>query len=139
MLSLERHATSKIRTADDLGDLKTLGFRGEAIPSIASVSHMTIETRDHPSSVGTRIDVEGGQIRQVSEIGRDLGTSVAVDQVFYNTPARRKFLKKPESEQIVINSIMRRFMLSRPKIAFKMMSNNKIVYDLIVYLDCTHA
>ena len=71
LLSLERHATSKIRNAADLWNLRTLGFRGEAIPSIAAVSKMIIQSRDHSSPVGTRIDIEGGTIRQVSEVGRD--------------------------------------------------------------------
>ncbi|HCK10614.1 MAG TPA: DNA mismatch repair endonuclease MutL [Candidatus Latescibacteria bacterium] len=130
MLSLERHATSKIRTADDLADLKTLGFRGEAIPSIAAVSHMTIETRDHPSSVGTRINVEGGQIRQVSEIGRDLGTSVSVDQVFYNTPARRKFLKGAQTEWRHISQTVTGVALANPGISFSLRHDGREILKI---------
>lgn len=118
LLSLERHATSKIREADDLWKLRTLGFRGEAIPSIAAVSRMTIETRDGTSPVGTRVDVDGGVIKQVSEIGRSPGTSILVERLFHNTPARRKFLKAAETEWRHISQTVTGLALANPSISF---------------------
>ena len=118
LLSLERHATSKIRSAADLWSLKTLGFRGEAIPSIAAVSRMTIETRDRTSATGTRIDIDGGTIRQVADVGRGPGTTVAVEQVFHNTPARRKFLKGADTEWRHISQTVAGLALANPGIGF---------------------
>jgi DNA mismatch repair protein MutL len=118
LLCLERHATSKIRGADDLWQLRTLGFRGEAIPSIAAVSKMTIETRDGSSPAGTRIDIDGGVIRQVAEVGRSEGTSISVDQVFHNTPARRKFLKGADTEWRHISQTVTGLALANPDIGF---------------------
>ena len=118
LLCLERHATSKIRDAKDLWSLRTLGFRGEAIPSIAAISKMTIETRDRSSNVGTRIDIDGGVIRQVSEVGRNPGTTIAIDQIFHNTPARRKFLKGAETEWRHISQTVTGLALANPEIGF---------------------
>jgi DNA mismatch repair protein MutL len=120
LLCIERHATSKIRSAEDLWDLRTLGFRGEALPSIAAISRTTIETRDHESSLGTRIDMDGGVIRQVSEVGRNRGTTVDVNRVFYNTPARRKFLKGTETEWRHISQTLTSVAMANPEIAFSL-------------------
>jgi DNA mismatch repair protein MutL len=98
LLSIERYATSKIYSQDDLFAIKTLGFRGEALPSIASVSRFTLVTRDRGSDAGTEIVIDGGKIKTVSEIGAPVGTMIAVKQLFFNTPARRKFLKSIPTE-----------------------------------------
>src|SRR6266581_2888544 len=97
-LAIERHATSKIRRADDLGAIMTLGFRGEALPSIASVSHFRLRTRARGSESGTEIRVNAGIIESIVEAGGPEGTMVEVADVFYNLPARRKFLKSDAAE-----------------------------------------
>ena len=101
LLCLERHATSKIQSADDLASIATMGFRGEAIPSIASVGRMTLTTlsRENESGEGTRIEIHGGKIRQVESAGHAAGTTVEIRSLFYNLPARRKFLRTPETER----------------------------------------
>src|SRR5215218_4171540 len=92
-LAIERHATSKIAQAEDLGAIDTLGFRGEALPSIASVSHFTLRTRARGTHSGTEIKVNAGTVASVREIGAPEGTCIEVADLFYNLPARRKFLK----------------------------------------------
>ncbi len=130
-LAFQRHATSKIEILDDLNNIKTLGFRGEALPSIASVSR--ISTRSSlDGQTSSEIIIHGGQIKSFESIASLKGSTFKVQNLFYNTPARRKFLKKPATEQRNINKIMRRFMLSRPDVAFKLISNNKTVYDVNV-------
>jgi len=128
-LAFKRHATSKIHDLDDLNSISTLGFRGEALPSIASVSMFTAISSEIDSR-GNEIRIHGSEEKSFKPSAALIGTTCKVQNLFYNTPARRKFLKKPATEQAVINSMMRRFMLSRPEVAFKMMSNNKIVYDV---------
>jgi len=128
-LAFTRHATSKIHELEDLNSISTLGFRGEALPSIASVSMFTAISAEN-NSKGNEIQIHGTEKKSFKPSAALIGTTCKVQNLFYNTPARRKFLKKPETEQAVINSTMRRFMLSRPEVAFKMMSNNKIVYDV---------
>ena len=99
LLALERYATSKISDLSDLRTLRTLGFRGEALPSIAAVSRMVIETRHFAEELqGTRVRVESGRVRDVTSTGRDRGTTIAVHGLFFNVPARRKFLKGVETE-----------------------------------------
>ena len=93
MLAFERHATSKIKNADDLLSVATLGFRGEALPSIASVSRLRLETRAEDEAAGTVIEINGGKIARVEEAGLPLGTSITVRDLFFNTPARKKFLQ----------------------------------------------
>src|SRR5919199_6629473 len=97
-LAIERHATSKIRRADDLAAIRTLGFRGEALPSIASVSHFVLRTRAHGDGSGTEIRVNGGAVASVMEVAAAEGTVVEVNDLFYNLPARRKFLKADGAE-----------------------------------------
>jgi DNA mismatch repair protein MutL len=128
-LAFMRHATSKIKYLEDLNSITTLGFRGEALPSIASVSMFTALSSEKDSN-GYEIKINGSEEKSFKPAAGLSGTTCKVQNLFYNTPARRKFLKKPETEQSVINSMMRRFMLSRPEVAFKMISNNKIVYDV---------
>ena len=118
LLCLERHATSKIRCVEDLWDLRTLGFRGEALPSIVSISKTTIESRDQASTLGTRIDIDGGVIRQVSEVGRNQGTTLDVDRIFFNTPARRKFLKGADTEWRHVSKTVTALALANPNVSF---------------------
>ena len=130
-LAFMRHATSKIKDLEDLNSITTLGFRGEALPSIASVSMFTAISSEKESN-GFETKINGSEEKSFKPIASLEGTTCKVQNLFYNTPARRKFLKKPETEQAVINTMMRRFMLSRPEVAFKMLSNDKIVYDVSI-------
>ena len=128
-LAFQRHATSKIDKLDDLNNIDTLGFRGEALPSIASVSRLSAcSSIDGKKSF--EIKIHGSKVKSFKNIARLKGSSFKVHNLFYNVPARRKFLKKPETEQGEINKVMRRFMLSMPNVSFKMLSNGKTVYDL---------
>lgn len=126
MLSIERYATSKIRTDADLFSIKTLGFRGEALPSIASVSHFSLITRDEYSETGTQILVDGGKIKSVTEVGAPVGTMIDVKNLFYNTPARRKFLKSTNAEMGHIADILSGIALGRPEIGFQLVHNGKM-------------
>ena len=130
-LAFMRHATSKIKDLEDLNSITILGFRGEALPSFASVSMFTAISSEKESN-GFEIKINGSEEKSFKPIASLEGTTCKVQNLFYNTPARRKFLKKPETEQAVINTMMRRFMLSRPEVAFKMLSNDKIVYDVSI-------
>jgi DNA mismatch repair protein MutL len=127
LLALERYATSKIYKDQDLFSIRTLGFRGEALPSIASVSRFVLTTRESSSDAGTEIKVEGGKIKSVSEIGAPAGTMVSVKQLFYNTPARRKFLKSIGTEMSHIADIVSSIAMGRPDIYFKLIHNNKTI------------
>lgn len=129
LLALERYATSKIYEDQDLFSIRTLGFRGEALPSIASVSRFVLVTRESRSDVGTEIKVEGGRIKAVSEIGAPPGTMVSVKQLFYNTPARRKFLKSIATEMSHIADIVSSTAMGRPDIQFKLIHNEKTIKD----------
>jgi DNA mismatch repair protein MutL len=126
-LSLERHATSKIRRADDLGAIRTLGFRGEALPSIASVSHFVIRTRRRGELGGTEIRVNGGAIASVQEVGAPEGTAVEVGDLFYNLPARRKFLKTDTAEAAHVSRVVTQFALGYPEIGFSLTSGPRTV------------
>src|SRR5512135_3045582 len=106
LLAFERHATSKLRTADDLLSVATLGFRGEALPSIASVSRLRLETSAGAGESGTVIEIAGGKIMKVEEAGLPAGTSINVRDLFFNTPARRKFLKAESTELAHIASLV---------------------------------
>ncbi|RPJ79894.1 MAG: DNA mismatch repair protein MutL, partial [Deltaproteobacteria bacterium] len=127
LLSIERYATSKIRTDSDLYSIKTLGFRGEALPSIASVSHFSLITRDESSETATQILIDGGKIRSVTEAGAPVGTMIDVKNLFYNTPARRKFLKSTNSEMGHIADTLSGIALGRPEIGFQLVHNGKMV------------
>jgi DNA mismatch repair protein MutL len=129
LLAMERYATSKIYNEKDLFSIQTLGFRGEAIPSIASVSRFYIETNVKGSSTGAKIFVEGGTIKKVSETGAPEGTMITVKHLFFNTPARRKFLKSDSTEFSHVADITARIALSRPDIRFKLYHNGTTVKD----------
>jgi DNA mismatch repair protein MutL len=128
-LALERHATSKIATSDDLGAIVTLGFRGEALPSIASVSHFTLQTRARGTPSGTIIRVNGGQIASVHEVGTTEGTIVEVGNLFYNLPARRKFLKSDAGEAAQVSRIVTQLALGYPEVGFSLTSSGRRVLD----------
>ena len=121
-LAVERHATSKIATPDDLGAIRTLGFRGEALPSIASVSHFVLRTRPRHLETGTEIRINGGAISSVKEIGTPPGTSVEVADLFYNLPARRKFLKSDTAEASQISRLLTQMALGYPEAGFTLTS-----------------
>ena len=128
LLAFERHATSKIRVAEDLFAISTLGFRGEALPSVAAVSRLVLETRDASESTGTRLEIAGGRLRDVKEIARDRGTLVEVRDLFFNTPARRKFLKSESTELGHIAMLVTHYALAHPEKSFRLASlTNEIV------------
>jgi DNA mismatch repair protein MutL len=125
LLSLERHATSKIKTDSDLEGILTLGFRGEALPSIASVSRFRLATREPESLEGTEVIVEGGKVRDVKACGMAPGTAISVEQIFFNTPARLKFMKSAETETGHVGDVMTRMAVSRPDVAFSCISDGR--------------
>jgi DNA mismatch repair protein MutL len=126
-LAIERHATSKIRRADDLAAILTLGFRGEALPSIASVSHFVLRTRARGQASGTEIRVNGGAVASVTEIGAAEGTVVEVNDLFYNLPARRKFLKSDGAESAQVSRIVTQLALAYPEVGFTLTSAARTV------------
>src|SRR5918999_922482 len=126
-LALERHATSKIKRADDLGRIATLGFRGEALPSIASVSHFTLRTRARGESSGTEIRINGGAIASVTEAGAPEGTSIEVADIFYNLPARRKFLRSDGAESAQVSKVVTQLALCYPEVGFTLTSAGRKV------------
>jgi DNA mismatch repair protein MutL len=130
-LSVQRHATSKLRTRDDLFAITTLGFRGEALPSIASVSRFRLLTRPRDRDAGTRVDVDGGQraAGAPSEVGCAPGTSVEVRELFYNVPARLKFLKAKPTESAHVAAVCLRAALSRPELALTLTRDGRVSHD----------
>jgi DNA mismatch repair protein MutL len=126
-LAIERHATSKIRRADDLERISTLGFRGEALPSIASVSHFRLRTRARGAPSGTEIRVNGGAVSSVVETGMPEGTLIEVSDVFYNLPARRKFLKSDAAEAAQVSRVVTQLALCYPEIGFTLTNSGRKV------------
>jgi DNA mismatch repair protein MutL len=126
-LAIERHATSKIRRSEDLGAISTLGFRGEALPSIASVSHFVLRTRARGQESGTEIRVNGGVVESVREIGAPEGTSIEVGDLFYNLPARRKFLKSDSAESAQVSRLVTQLALGYPEIGVTLNSAGRSV------------
>lgn len=122
------HATSKISCLDDLDKIGTLGFRGEALSSIASVAKITALSKTKNSESGTKIHIEGGEVLEISETGCVDGTSITVEDLFYNVPARAKFLRKPKTEESEITNLISRLILANPKIAIKYVVDGKTVY-----------
>lgn len=125
-LAILRHATSKIVKVDDLLTIGTLGFRGEALPSIASVSRFTLTTRQAGDELGTEIKISGGSLPEIGETGCGIGTTIRVEDLFFNTPARKKFLKTNNTEGGKINEFIVKLAISNPQIAFKLINNNKM-------------
>jgi len=131
LLSLERHATSKIASDDDLFTLSTLGFRGEALPSIASVSRFTLATRQGGGIEGTEIYAEGGRIKEVKACGMAEGTVITVRNLFFNTPARLKFMKSAETEAGHVGDLLTRLAISRPEVRFTYLNDGKTVFKAL--------
>ena len=130
LLSLERHATSKIRTKEDLAAIATLGFRGEALPSIASVSRFRLTTREHDAVAGTEIIVAGGKIETVRDGGEAPGTQIEVRSIFYNLPARRKFLRSENTESRNLEHQLHLQATGHPEIAFAFVRDERVVFQL---------
>ena len=130
LLSLERHATSKLRTAGDLAAILTLGFRGEAVPSIASVSRFRLVTRETDAVAGTEIVVDGGKVRDVRDAGCAPGTVIEAKALFYNMPARRKFLRAETTESAHVEHQLRLHALAAPNIRFRLRRDEREVFDL---------
>jgi DNA mismatch repair protein MutL len=128
-LAFQRYATSKIKRAEDLYAIHTLGFRGEALPSISQVSKMTLQTRTHDCLTGTKVICEGGEIKRVSETGLPVGTEVEVEQLFYNIPVKRKFLKSIRSELRFALSHFFRLSLSHPTISFRFIHDGRTLHE----------
>ena len=129
-LSLSRHATSKITGAHDLVGVRTMGFRGEALPSIASVSRFTLTSRPPDADEGFRVHVEGGVVRSERSVGTAPGTTVDVEDLFFNVPARRKFLKRAATELGHISDAVVRLALARPDVAFRLKHGRKVLLDV---------
>ncbi len=128
LLALERHATSKIAEADDLNRLATFGFRGEALPSIASVSHFTLQTREATTDAGTEVVINGGRMVHVRDCGRPVGTRIEVTHLFNSVPARRKFLKSDTTEAAHIIHGVRLYALAFPQVAFSLIEEGRVIF-----------
>ena len=135
------HATSKISSVDDLDGIGTLGFRGEALASIAAVSMVELSTKQKDSESGFKIEANGGEISKISEVARLDGTTLTVSNLFFNTPVRLKFLRKPKSEESEITSLVEKIMMSRPEVDFEYVVDGKTIYnhasgklDEVIYL-----
>lgn len=125
VLAFERHATSKIVTLEDLARIGTLGFRGEALPSIASVAKVELKTRIAETAAATLVHVEGGRLVDVKDAARDVGTTVTVRDLFFNVPARRKFMRSEATENYHLTSIITHYALAHPEIAFTLTNNGR--------------
>ena len=126
-MAFERHATSKIRSAADLQDVKSMGFRGEALASIAAIATVELVTKTEEAQIGTKIVVEGGDVLAIEDEGCSKGTSITVRNLFFNTPVRYKFLKKDYTESGYIEDVMTRIALVHPEIAIKLINSNKTI------------
>ena len=124
-LSLHRHATSKIKNQADLFRIRTLGFRGEAIPSIASISHFTVKTATADENYGTLLVAKGGEIEKQEPISTPVGTKITVENLFYNTPARLKYMKSLQSELAHIVDVVNRLSLAHPEVAFSLINDGR--------------
>lgn len=129
-LALQRHATSKIRDEADLWKIKTMGFRGEALASISSVSKMIIRSKTAEDLAGTEIQSVGGEIKLKQEVGMAAGTQIEVYDLFFNTPARQKYLKQDSTELGHVTSILNMIALAHPELSFKLVHNEKVIFDL---------
>src|ERR1051326_3792017 len=125
ILAFERHATSKLKTAEDLEAILTLGFRGEALASIASVSKVRLRTQTADDLVGTEIEINGGRMLNVRDIAFARGTELEIRDLFFNVPARRKFLKSEATESFHIANLVTHYALANPKLAFTLINNGR--------------
>ena len=129
LLAIERHATSKISKIDDLGSLSSFGFRGEAIPSISSVAQVTISSKNDSDDFGTKVRLSGGNVLSVQKIAKQTGTKIIVENLFFNVPARRKFLKSDETENNHIVSLIREFSLVKNNIKFSLFRDDELIFE----------
>ena len=129
-MSFERHATSKIKTADDLFRIRTLGFRGEALASIAAIAQVEVKTRRHEDELGTHIIIEGSTLKSQQPCASPAGTSLMIKNLFFNVPARRNFLKSDPAELRHIIDEFQRVALVNPDIAFSFHNNGKVLFQL---------
>lgn len=125
VLAFERHATSKIKTAEDLGAIATLGFRGEALASIASVARVELVTKTEATGAATRVLIEGGRMRDVRDAAHPRGTTITVRDLFFNVPARRKFLRSEATESFHLTNLVTHYALAHPEIAFTLTNNGR--------------
>ncbi|MGZ8520627.1 MAG: DNA mismatch repair endonuclease MutL, partial [Candidatus Binatia bacterium] len=130
-LAVERHATSKLREADDLFRIATLGFRGEALPSIGSIAKMAISSRPASSVSGAQLMVDGGKRGEVHAAASAVGTTIEIREIFFNTPARRKFLKAPATELSHVCDVVNRLALANPQVHFRLQHDGRTVADYI--------
>jgi len=130
LMALERHATSKLTRAEDLFSIRTLGFRGEALPSIASVSRFTLESRTRESEVGVRVEVQGSKLTKVTEVSRPVGTAITVEGLFYNIPARKKFLRTTETELSWMVNLVTQYAVIHHDKRFTLEHNNSVLIDV---------
>jgi DNA mismatch repair protein MutL len=130
VLAFERHATSKILTLEDLGRIGTLGFRGEALPSIASVAKVELKTRTAETGGATLVQIDGGRLIDVKDAARDVGTTVLIRDLFFNVPARRKFMRSEATENYHVTSIVTHYSLAHPEIAFTLTNNGREILRL---------
>ena len=138
-LAFENHATSKLSNAAQLDDIRTLGFRGEALPSIAAVARVEMTTRAKEQDAGARLIVEGGQNMSVREVGCPEGTTVIMRDLFFNIPVRRAFLKKPQYEGALVSDTVARMILGNPNISFRFINNARTIYHSFGDGDLRHA
>src|SRR6185503_15284666 len=125
ILAFERHATSKISNADDLNAIGTLGFRGEALASIASVARVELITSTESATAATRVIIEGGRMRDVKDAAHPRGTTIAVRDLFFNVPARRKFLRSEATESFHLTNLVTHYALAHPEISFTLTNNGR--------------
>lgn len=137
--AFESHATSKLRNADELSEIMTLGFRGEALPSIAAISRVTMTTKTKDADSGIRISVEGGIIGEITAAGCPNGTTIVAKDMFFNVPVRRTFIRKPAYEQSLIGELMQKMALGNPSIAFRFISSGKTLLQTYGDGDLIHA
>ena len=128
-MAFERHATSKIASLEELYNIHTLGFRGEALASIAAVSRLTMTSRHYKEETGVRVVNEGGTIKSIDDAACPRGTTIVVRDLFYNTPVRLKFLKRPNTEASKVADMLSRMILSRPDVSFKLINNGKNIFQ----------
>lgn len=138
-MAFENHATSKIASGDELTDIRTLGFRGEALPSIASVSRVTMTTRKKDADAGCKITLEGGRVTDLSAAGCPQGTTIVVRDLFFNTPVRREFLKKPSTEGGAVADLVAKMILGNPKVSIRLINAGRTVYHSYGDGDVRHA
>jgi len=127
-IAFENHATSKLKKAEELDDIRTLGFRGEALPSIAAVSHIEMTTRQKGAANGVKLQIDGGIKKPVQDVGCPEGTTVIMRDLFFNVPVRRTFLKKATYEGALVNDLVARMILGNPGVSFRFINNSKTVY-----------